>query len=250
MSFIGLHFQGRWGNQLFEYAFARGFAERNGLTLHTDPWVGQKIFQIDDPPIVMHHVRRNRDENNIRDGDKDFTFVSYCQNQKCADYYSVRQIREWFKFRPEILEKLKRIVPVGDDLLAHRRVGDYPGSGFPVISEIAFLRAATKFGYNPEKMKFVSEESQIIHSDFRNGLEFLPDFYRLMNAQVLFRGNSTFSLWASALSVIMSVINQEIYSPRIDGLVGGVEHDQVEFENGNHCRCCDLNFVHDFNLKQ
>ena len=243
MSFIGLHFQGRWGNQLFEYAFARGFAERNGLTLHTDPWVGQKIFQIDDPPIVMHHVRCNRDENNIRDGDKDFTFVSYCQNQKCADYYSVMKIREWFKFRPEIVEKLNNVVPIVPSILAHRRNGDYKGSGFPVISEIAYLRACDKYGMNSEALKFVTEETQIIHPDFKNGLEFLPDFFRLMCAEALFRGNSTFSWWAGALGL------GKVYAPVIKGLLGGVEHDDVPFVEGNYPACCDLSFVSDIHLK-
>ena len=243
MSFIGLHFQGRWGNQLFEYAFARGFAERNRLTLHTDPWVGQKIFQIDDPPIVMHHVRCNRDENNIRDGDKDFTFVSYCQNQKCADYYSVDQVREWFNLLPEFRDKLSSITPSENMLLAHRRNGDYKGSGFPVISEIAYLRACQKHGCNPEEMRFITEETQIIHPDFKNGLEFLPDFFRLMCAEALFRGNSTFSWWAGALGL------GKVYAPVIKGLLGGVEHDDVPFVEGNYPACCDLSFVSDIHLK-
>jgi hypothetical protein len=129
-------------------------------------------------------------------------------------------------------------------LLAHRRNGDYKGSGFPVISEIAYLRACQKHGCNPEEMRFITEETQIIHPYFKNGLEFLPDFYQLMCARTLFRGNSTFSWWAATLG------GGKIYAPVIKGLLGGVEHDDVPFVEGNYPACCDLSFVSDIHLKE
>ena len=48
---IGLKFNGRFGNQLFEYAFMRIYAKEQGLILHTDGWHGQSLFGCDEPPL-------------------------------------------------------------------------------------------------------------------------------------------------------------------------------------------------------
>jgi hypothetical protein len=43
---------GRFGNQLFQYAFLRHYARTYGLAVETPPWVGQKLFGCSDPPIA------------------------------------------------------------------------------------------------------------------------------------------------------------------------------------------------------
>ena len=88
-------------------------------------------------------------------------------------------------------------------------------------------------------MSFVTEESPHRVDGIPEDLSFLPDFYRLVNASVLLRANSTFSFLAGLLNTGI------VLSPRIDGLVGGKEHDDVNFEVGNHCRLADLSFCSD-----
>lgn len=225
---------------MFSYAFARGYAERHGLELHTDPWIGQKIFEINDPPIPQSNFHLKLDENNFCGDDRDFLYRSYSQNQRCADYYSVSQIKSWFTFRPEIKTFLS--VTRKYQVLAHQRKGDYSdNSGFPIISEQSFHNAADELGIYLQEI--VTEEHPMRLAGFDGDLKFLPDFYRLMTADVLFRGNSTFSWWAAALS------EGKIYSPLIKGLKGGIEHDDVKFVEGNWPACADLSFVTDIHLK-
>lgn len=242
MSFIAVNFLGRLGNQMFTYAFARAYAEKHGLELQADSWVGQKIFEIDDMPISNPNAPR-RDENNLVDGENNIIFRSYCQNQKCA-IYTLSQVRKWFKFRPGIENILKDIIPFPDLIAGHRRVGDYPGTGFPVVSMVSYNRACGKFGLAPDDLKMVTEENPITNPNFRHEMACVPDFYRLMVADVIFRGNSTFSWWAATLG------RGRIFAPIVKGvgLVGGKECD-VEFVEGNHPACSDFDFVTDIHLK-
>jgi|SRR6267154_1969204 len=256
MSFIGCQFLGRLGNAMFSYAFARGFAERHGLELHTDRWVGQKIFEINDPPIVMHHAKCNRDENNIKDDDKDFVYRSYSQNQKCADYYTRERVKKWFAFRPEVESLLAAVkFDMPQNHLAHLRRGDYAGYGFPVISKQSYLKSAEQIGItdlifveepkNPYVFPFTGKDGVLISlKSFDGDFSMLLDFYRMMKSDILFRGNSTFSWWAATLG------NGRVFSPIVKGigLVGGKEVD-VEFVEGNHPACSDFDFVTDIHLK-
>ncbi len=54
--------KGRWGNQVFEYAFLRTYAHRHGLQYQTDSWIGQFLLGFDDPRITenlpTYHERR------------------------------------------------------------------------------------------------------------------------------------------------------------------------------------------------
>lgn len=42
---------GRWGNQIFQYAFLRTYAKKLGLSYQCPQWEGQRIFGFDDPPL-------------------------------------------------------------------------------------------------------------------------------------------------------------------------------------------------------
>lgn len=42
---------GQWGNQVFQYAFIRTYASRNGIRYEVPSWAGQSFFGLDDPPI-------------------------------------------------------------------------------------------------------------------------------------------------------------------------------------------------------
>lgn len=44
--------KGRWGNQVFEYAWLRTYAKRYGLDYECSPWVGQYLFGHADPPVT------------------------------------------------------------------------------------------------------------------------------------------------------------------------------------------------------
>ena len=238
---IGLQFLGRFGNCLFQYSFARAYAEKHGLQLQTDPWIGQKIFDLNDPPISPL-LQDKRDENTLVDGEHNFILRSYCQQQKCL-IYTQEQAKRWFKFRPVIDSELKSRVPREGNLVGHRRVGDYAGYGYPVVSLQSYINHCENVLGIPEReLVMVTEESAYTLTDFPTDLAFLPDFYRLCRAHILLRGNSTFSWWAAVLG------NSIVYSPLIHGKPGGIEHD-CQFTYGHWPRLANLEFTTDLVLR-
>lgn len=243
MSVIALQFMGRWGNMLFQYAFARAYSERHNLQLQTDPWIGQKLFQIDDPPIDKS-LTQKRDEFSLVEGETDFIYRSYSQQQKCL-IYTREDCRRWFQWRPPVLEALCDIkFPRSHKFLAHLRHGDYKGYSYPLISAASYRNAAHKFGFDAGDMVFVREEQPFSAPGFDGELSFLVDFHRLMNAHFLFRANSSFSWWAATFG------HGRVFSPVMNGATGGVEND-VPFVEGNWPRFnADLHFVTDLYLKE
>jgi len=240
MSVVAVSMMGRFGNNCFQYAFARAYAEKHGHEFQCDHWDGEKIFQLDDKPIVTTTGLKPRDENNIVDGEGDIIIRSYCQQQKCL-IYTKSQVREWFKFQEWVSKELAG-APLFFSALAHRRVGDYVGYGYPSVSLKSYQDKFSELGINDYFI--CTEEEPIVAPGLPEEYSFLPDFYCMAHADVLLRGNSTFSWWAATLNR-----HGKIYSPVMDGCVGGKEHD-VSFVEGNWPRfTSNLDFVTDLHLQ-
>jgi hypothetical protein len=216
---------GRFGNQVTVYAHARRRAELEGATLCTPPWVGERVFDIPEA---------SRDQIGEHIG-------GYRQKQEDLNY-----TRKWaldtLRIRPELRAKLDEFVPQGE-IVAHLRRGDYVGYGYPLVSKRSYYRAAVDFGFNPERLVFITEEAPLTRPEFEGDLSFLPDFYRMVNAKVIFRGNSSFSWWACTLS------NAQVYAPVIDEKPGGVESD-CDFVAGNWPKFANLDLVTDLHLPE
>jgi len=232
---IHASFQGRFGNCAFTYCFARAFAEKHDLELTTDPWSGEDVFDI--PLARGSDDLPRRDENTIQDTDTNIVFRSYAQQQKCL-IYSRADVRRWLKFKPHIEDAMGVLKP--EELLAHRRVGDYPGYQYPVISQSSYIEACRQFGLDENKLKFITEEEPTLLPG--PWPDFLPDFWRLSHCKTLLRGNSSFSWWAATLG------HGEVYSPVIEGKPGGVETD-YPFVKGNHPRFNSAAFLTDLHLR-
>lgn len=231
MKTIACYNLGRFGNRLFRAAKALALAEQTGAELRMEPWEGERIFTLDG-------CRPKRP-----DGTEDLVIDGYCQNQQSL-IYSRADCRRWFALRPEIEEALIASVKIEKCPHAHLRKGDYISCGYPVLSMKAVIRAMRERGM-AEYFVPVSDEFPLVHDGATMiGLSFLPDFYRLTRAPVLFRANSSFSWWAATLS------HGKVFSPVITGLAGGVEHDNVPFVEGNWPRLCELDFVTDLHLKE
>lgn len=241
MSAIAANLWARLGNCLFVWAHAKAYAEQNGHELRTLPWVGERIFTLDG-----HDCRRP-------DGTEVETLSGYFQAQKDV-IYTRADCRRWFKLKPEIEQALEAVGCRFHATHAHFRRGDFAGAGFPLISRQSVDEAVRKafpftFGANEEPVSLeyisVSDETPFRHPAFTGDIEFLPDFYRLMKAPVLFRANSTFSWWTATLG------HGRVFAPIITGLVGGVEHDNVPYVEGNWPKCADgMEFVTDLHLKE
>lgn len=215
MSAVGVELgEGGFGNALFKYAFARAFAVRGGLQLFTTPWIGQKLFGIDDRPLS---------------GAPPGVGIIPGFSQRGSDIiYTKAQVREWFKFLPEVIDKLKGIEP--PKVAVHLRWGDFVDHhGFIAVSAPSARKAVEERGYNLEDVTWVCPNNPLLIEGVVP--TWLPDFWRLMTAKVLFRGPSTFSWWAGTLGE-----DRPIFSPDQRGIPwegSGRGFQDVPFVEGN-----------------
>ena len=254
MSVISVILQEGFGNRLGQYAFARAYAEKHGCQLQTNRWMGQKIFQIDDPPIERELPQYGMEEFEQWDGATDIQLAGWGQHQKNL-IYSRADARRYFTFRPEILELLKPVPHL--EIAAHLRWADFlaiPEAGFIAISKASYYLACDQFHLNKDKLTFIAEESPLVvpaiepgqwlfpHSEHHTrgtddritSMGFLPDFYAMITADVLLRANSTFSLWAGILGH-----HKRIFSPNLIGIIKQKEAQLVPFVEGNHMSISD-----------
>ncbi len=220
MSTLHVNLIGRFGNCMFQYAYARALSEQRGWDLTTSDWIGQEIFD-----LPNHSPASGADE---------ILPTNYCQDQQSL-IYTRSDTRDWFKLKPDVLERLKGFESHGQ-VLAHRRTGDYMSLGYVVVSWESYYDAARKAGYEIDQFQF--EEKSLLENT-----SFVVDFYSMMTCSVLFRGNSSFSWWAATLG------NAKVYSPVIEGLEGGKEQD-CKFVEGNWPRFANLPFVTDLHLPE
>lgn len=226
MTAIGVDLIGRFGNQLFQYAYARALADSRGMPLRTNWWIGETIF-------YLQHERLRGDEEKVQ---------GYFQDQKSM-IYTREQAQNWFRFRRWVQGALRQECGWVHPVVAHHRKGDYADCGYVVVSKEATRRAATAAGFDADGIHWVSEETARTSGALGAELSFLMDFYTMMQAPVLFRSNSTFSWWAAVLG------NGRVFAPVIEGLKGGTEHEEVRFVEGNWPRFCELDFVTDLRMK-
>ncbi len=220
------------------YLFARAHAERVGAELQIDPWIGEKVFDV--PVNRVTEASRNlprRSSIDIRPDETDVDIRCYAQCQE-AMIYTKSQARSWLKFKlssseifndPEAAQMAKRIPHTG---AAHRRVGDYLGAGYPVVSEKSIFNAVDKFRLFECPFVLLTEEKPVPRGNLSADIQFLPDFYWMCHAPFLLRGNSSFSWTAGLLNP------NRVFSPVIAHLAGGREHD-VDFIEGNYSPLSD-----------
>jgi hypothetical protein len=216
---------GRWGNATGQFAFARSIAERLGCRLECPTWQGSSIF-VDaagyphsSAPLASLAVEAIPRHPAA-------AIHGFYQFQEAFDQMKASELRKWLAIKPELLKRWQR--PRKFYVAAHVRRGDYLKlkDRYAVIARQAYSRAIKAAGYKLDDVVWVSDEmprgAGIFHS-----LPFLHDFITLMNADVIFRANSTFSFWAAALGT------GKKFSPNVGEQVGDL--DDVEFVEGNHC---------------
>ena len=216
---------GRLGNLMFEYSYLRAYAEQNGYEVSLPPWIGERVFA-----GVPEAVRPNKYKPDLDLGED-------LHQRQSSLIYTRKQVKEWFAFKPEVLERLQPAKCPKNTIIFNRREGsDYIGAGMVCISKDSYFDAVPdevkNFGYlwetdtNPNRLDSFTGDS------WASGLGTteicLPSFYRLMTAPVLFRANSTFSWWSATLS------DGRIFSPVIEGMKGGVPNQHCDnFVEGN-----------------
>lgn len=186
-------------------------------------------------------------------------------NAKIFEPMSKKELRKIFEFNDEVkkLDIYKKYEDIQNTYdIAHLRRDDVANAelnknpshdiGYSVLSLDSYYKAFKKFGYDKDKIEWVSDDfinkwhkdrkptqragwSYPIGSHSAGGVMFdwLEDFLKLYFARSIFRANSSFSFWAACLSP-----HAKIYSPRLHKRLiygrDGLRELDVEFEEGNH----------------
>jgi len=144
--------------------------------------------------------------------------------------------------------------------VAHLRRGDIADvqynlnneQGYSVVSKESYFRAFEKFGYDKDKIEWISNDNtKKWHPDrpdtpmlpwrypegaqFDNNIIFdwLDDWLKIYFARTVFRGNSSFSFWACLLSPTAKVYSPVVNKQLIYGRDGRTEEIDLEFTEGN-----------------
>lgn len=233
-----INLQGRLGDILFIYCYARAWCEQNDYHLTMHPWLGERIFNIPETP------RPNQ-------VGIDYTIPEWYYQEQKSLIYTRKQVREWLQFRPEVLEKLRCLDANPPEIVCNRRVAkDWQDGGFVCLSRQCYIDAVRRFGYDPTVIFWEEDITQTRLPDFGGddwGLGYnwtavgVPGFYRLMTAPILFRSTSPYGWWAATLNT------GKVYAPVLEGLPGGVADTYCpKFVPGNWptMMTCDRSDLH------
>lgn len=227
MSSLGKN--GRFGNQLFQYAFLKIYAKQHNLRVEIPNWIGQYLFGHHDPPISkrLPEVRQqsykiNEDHiPNTKVPFKDVNFWGYFQYH--TKYYAPYKDYFYSLFQPvpeiesKVNEAMSQLRLKGKTIIGmHLRRGDY-GYSYAFIAHSSWykkwleglwdtLEKPVLFIASDELEKVVDDFSEfhpITSRDLRVTLpkaSFYPDFYILSQCNVVAISNSTFSFTACMLN--------------------------------------------------
>lgn len=216
----------------FLYAHAKGYARRYGCELQTGDWIGRKILQNANEPISTHILPQTElDSNTKKPLDRYFGMVDidlrlYAQNQMSCDFFTRKDLREWFTLKPQYEALAPKVKPMS---VAHLRRGDFCDNQsfskyYCSVSDRSYDDAIEQFNI-PKPVTKVFEGWRETPTGVPKEIEWLPDFLYMRDAKYLLRANSTFSMFASWLG------NGITYSPLVEDKVGWQD---APFVLGNH----------------
>lgn len=216
---------GRFGNQMFQFAYAQAHASKNNYRLCTPYWDGQKVFDIEAQPIEKYFVRTKKDLH-LPDADMgdahSIDLIGYFQQAHHIDTWFENR-HKLFRFRKNILDNFNSIPHLY--VAIHLRRGDYRYlPNFPVIDYAYYEKAVRQFNINLPIVIITDENPH--HNSYYNslGLPWLQDFMLLNRAEYILTANSSFSWWAAALS--NAFLNRRVFSPV------RTKDGQIDFTNG------------------
>ncbi|MEG4454186.1 FkbM family methyltransferase [Microcoleus sp. N9_A1] len=227
MSTLGRN--GRFANQIFQYAFLKIYAKEHNLKVETPAWIGQYLFGCNDSPISQELPVVSEETNNLLEARipnakqtfKNVDFWGYFQYH--TKYYAAHKkyFRSLFKPVPAIETKMKEALDClrsrGKTIVGlHLRRGDYGYEDF-FIAPSDWYREWLQGLWETldEPILFIaSDEPEKVLSDFEEynpittkdlGLElpeaeFYPDFYILSQCDIVAISNSSFSFAACMLN--------------------------------------------------
>ena len=227
MSSLGQN--GRFANQLFQYAFLKCYGRTHSLRVETPAWIGQKLFGHADPAITrpLPELRERTNllpEALVPNAPVPFRNVDFWGFFQYNTRYYAPQ-RDYFRslFRPtpavqaHVQPMVERLRRRGKTVVGlHLRRGDYGYEHFfvaPTAWYLDWLRGLWPTLEDPV-LFIASDEPDKVLADFAEfkpitakdlgtplpGAEFYPDFHLLTQCDALAISNSSFSFAAALLN--------------------------------------------------
>jgi hypothetical protein len=223
MSTLGVN--GRFGNQVFQYAFLRLFAKEHGMEAQNPPWIGSTLFGHSDrfstdplPLWCENNGELPREMSQCGPRPSSHEIWGHFQQHTSVHQPRHAEFRELFKpiesIRAPLEEAITSLRAGGTLIGLHLRRGDYVGGYFWPAPTEWYLRWLDEIWPTLHKpvLYIASDEVEKVAGDFRafmpkmagdlkvnlKGAEFYPDFFALSRCDWLAISNSTFS-YATAM---------------------------------------------------
>jgi hypothetical protein len=227
MSTLG--YNGRFANQIFQYAYLQLYAKRHGLRAECPPWIGSSLFG-HQTTLSVNELPIYREDKGDADGMirfdpraklKNFELWGYFQNPRhwSANRQEFRRLFQPLPFLKKPLDDgISRLRAGGQTLVAiHLRRGDFSGGPTfwpaPEAWYLQWLAQVWPMLSNPV-LYVATDDPQNVMPHFSayqpkttadlnvtvNGAEFYSDFYVLSQCDILGISNSTFSFAAAMMN--------------------------------------------------
>ena len=227
MSLLGL--DGQFGNQVFQYAYSKLYAEKFGLRFESYDWIGRRLFGLWDPdvsrilPFVLEIEYLRDDPFSVPPAEQGVL------NRDTQGYFQF-PTKVFAPYRGRFLSFFKPVSAVawalrsflseirsGDATLVaiHLRLGDAAGQGRNacVRNYVEWLNGLWPTLKNPV-LYLASDDLEAVRGELQAfrpitservglpmaGMDFYPDFHVMTQADYLAAGNSTFSFAAAMLN--------------------------------------------------
>jgi hypothetical protein len=244
ISFRNLGRLGRLGNQLFQYAATRLYAELNGFSFAFPHWAGDELFTLPAshspwryllPTVQLDDLATKSPASRIlrplglwrtaamfalwQSPRDNINLDGYLQDEATLAMLRGHRdiIRGWFTFRPQIDAIMRDATKSHQPWTAvHVRRGDLMTGKRRVVSLNAYREALARI---PEMNLFISSDDPAVASSFPSRKTFtisysdlgipahVADFWILKESATLVAGGSTFAWWAAFLG------NGEYWAP-------------------------------------
>lgn len=219
ISFQRLGQYGRFGNQLFQYAFVRSVARRLGVRFYCPEWLGDKVFKLNDaderaprPEGIVRTYMQPRSACGFQpDAEKigdNTDVVGWFQS---ARHFDESAVRTWYQFRDDVTSSVRSrfaAVDFSNAVGVHARFGDMVNHHGYINLSAGYYRKALKrlppygrvlvfsddIGRAERLMRRVTREFHCIE-----GNAAFEDLFLLSQCQAVVCSVSTFSWWGGWL---------------------------------------------------
>lgn len=220
ISFSKLGEYGRFGNQLFQYAFLRTQAKRLGVKFFCPPWLGEKVFLLNDAnektssfsPLQIY--QEDPYQHGFSDEAlkiEDWTDIAgYFQSW---EFFDSDDIFTWYRFDEDMFSDVRekyKTIDFTRSVSVHVRLGDYlQGSLMFYTPTPYYFKRALSLLENTGTVLIFSEDVNLVkkylgpmskNTVYIEGNKDYEDFYLMTLCKDNIISPSSFSWWAAYLN--------------------------------------------------